>query len=430
MRRLLIFLILLAVIGSPIAFVVTAMEPTPTVGVPPAPQPADAARTKGLLKNLRQAVKSEDTQQQVTISKKEIDSAFIVAARVLPVRGEARISADAATINISTGIPRVPLKGWLNIAITVLPAEGELRVASIKVGPYALPPSLVTPALGLALDLALGDDLGRVALASVDRVSMRSGRVSLGFTMSSDDKEAMLAATKDRVRQGSPFGSEGDVREYYLALDKAAVAGQLPRNGSFAPYVRFAYQSALDSPIPGDEMKALRSAFLALAVYCGERKLQSLVGKVVPEAMMSKRSHCTAVTLAGRTDLRQHFIVSAALKLASDSGLAFAIGEFKELLDANRGGSGFSFDDIAADRAGIRFAEVVFGSDPVPANVGKQLGTLSKESVIFPRISGLPAGLTSAEFKRKFGNADSPAYRKMLANIDNRIDQLAFYSTP
>jgi len=37
--------------------------------------------------------------------------------------------------------------------------------------------------------------------------------------------------------------------------------------------------------------------------------------------------------------------------------------------------------------------------------------------------------MTSAEFKRRFGDADSPAYRQMLANIDTRIDQLVFYAS-
>ena len=284
------------------------------------------------------------------------------------------------------------------------------------------------PALGAALDLALGDDLGSVALNSVDRVSMQSDQVSLSFTISSEDKAAMLAAAKSRARQGSPFGSEEDVREYYVALDAAASDGRIPINGSFAPYLQFAFQAALDRAVSGDQARALRSAFLALAIYCGEPKLQSLVGKVIPDP--SKRSHCRRVTLAGRTDLRQHFIVSAVLKLASDSGLAFAIGEFKELLDANRGGSGFSFDDIAADRAGIRFAEVVFSAEPVQADISQRLRELSRESAIFPSISGLPAGLTRVGFKRQFGDADSAAYRKMLASIDARINQLAFYTSP
>jgi hypothetical protein len=58
------------------------------------------------------------------------------------------------------------------------------------------------------------------------------------------------------------------------------------------------------------------------------------------------------IMLGGRQDLRLHFIVSLGIKVIADSGISFAAGEFKELLDALSGGSGFSFADLAADRAG------------------------------------------------------------------------------
>ena len=427
--RLLVFLFLCALIGGPIFFLVTAMEPSPSVDKPRAAQPGDAARAKAMLKRLREALKSEDAKQRVSITESEINSAFALAARGLPLRGRALISAKSTRINISTGLPKIPVGGWLNVGISILPAANELRLAAVKVGPYELPPGLVMPVLGFALDAALGDGLGRTALSGIDRIAMKPDQISLSFAISADKKAAVLSATKSRMRQGSPFGSEADVRESFLALHKAASEGRLPKQGSFTPYLRFAYQTARDQSAGGDPATALRTAFLALAVYCGEPKLQTLVGTVIPEGMKADAWHCQGATLGGRSDLRQHFIVSAALKLASDSGLAFAVGEFKELLDANRGGSGFSFDDIAADRTGIRFAEVVLGQAKVPAAVDRSLQDLARENDFFPNIAGLPSGMTATEFSRKFGDADSDAYREMLAKIDKRINKLALYTT-
>ena len=54
--------------------------------------------------------------------------------------------------------------------------------------------------------------------------------------------------------------------------------------------------------------------------------------------------------------MHQHFIVPAVLTIAADFGVAFMIVEFKELLDSCKDGNGFSFDDVATDLAGIRFA--------------------------------------------------------------------------
>ena len=427
--RLLFLLLLFALIGGPIVFLVTAMEPAPSVDKPSAAQPGDAARATAMLKRLRKALKSEDAAQRVSITEGELNSAFALAARGLPLRGRAQISAKSTRIDISTGLPQIPIDGWLNVGISILPAANELRLAAVKVGRYELPPGLVMPILGFALDAALGDGLGGTALSSIDRVTMKPDQVSLSFNISADQKAAVLAATKSRIRQGSPFGSEDDVRGFFVALHQAASEGRLPKRGSFAPYLRFSYQSALDRSKDGDEATALRAAFLALAVYCGETKLQSLVGNIIPEGLKAQNWHCREATLAGRSDLRQHFIVSAALKLASDSGLAFAVGEFKELLDANRGGSGFSFDDIAADRTGIRFAEVVLGATTVPIAIDRSLRDLTREADFFPSIAGLPSGMTSAEFSRKFGNADSANYREMLVKIDARINKLALYAS-
>ncbi|MGI9414531.1 MAG: hypothetical protein ACR2PM_12725, partial [Hyphomicrobiales bacterium] len=118
--------------------------------------------------------------------------------------------------------------------------------------------------------------------------------------------------------------------------------------------------------------------------------------------------------------------ISAGLKAASTEGAAFTIGEFKELLDSAGRGSGFSFDDLAADRAGIRFAAALMQSDPQARQA--LLDTMISEQDLFPSISGLPAGLSKTEFERRFGTVDSPAYRDMLATIERRIDALPVFA--
>ncbi|HMO86152.1 MAG TPA: hypothetical protein PKC18_14650, partial [Lacipirellulaceae bacterium] len=63
-------------------------------------------------------------------------------------------------------------------------------------------------------------------------------------------------------------------------------------------------------------------------------------------------------TMRDRPDLTKHFFVSAALVPMLGSQGARSAGLVKEVLDAG-GGSGFSFRDMAANRAGIVFAHAV-----------------------------------------------------------------------
>ena len=69
-----------------------------------------------------------------------------------------------------------------------------------------------------------------------------------------------------------------------------------------------------------------------------------------------------------------------------------AAGLFKEIEDA-RSGSGFSFDDIAADRAGTRFGE--YAANPVSAQkLQRQLSGGIGEKDIMPRSDDLPEFLS------------------------------------
>jgi hypothetical protein len=270
--------------------------------------------------------------------------------------------------------------------------------------------------------------LGSVAIDSIDSLTVKGKTVSLGIVLTPSDRQVLLARIKERLRAVASFSNAEDVRVYYLALDQAAAKGRLPVRGSFLPYLRFAFDLARRRAAKGEAGSEKRSAILALAIYCGHWRIQTLVGEVIPAGMRGRPSRCGSITLGGRGDLRQHFIVSAALEVASNSGLAFAVGEFKELLDSNRGGSGFSFDDLAADLAGVRFAETMLEDRKAIRKRQEWLEGVSSESAIFPELSGLPTGLSEAEFKRRYSAVGSPAYRKVLATIEQRIDRLSFYA--
>lgn len=431
MRIAAVVLFLLLLVLAPVGFLVAAMDSFPLIDVAPTAQAGDAARTKGLIKKLRAAVNAETERHQLLVSEGEINSAFSVASRGLPfLRGKAEVRRDAAQLNLTTSIPGLPIKRWLNLAVVIAPSEKRLELVSVRIGRFSLPPRIIIPILGMGLDMAMGDGLGSVAVNSVNRVTLRGRTASFGIAISPEDREAIAAVAKKQLRAASPFGKTEDVRAYYNALEQATANRQLPTRGSFVKHLRFAFDLADKRAPAGQKAVHMRSAVMALAIYCGLRDLESMIGGVVPEGeSQNSRSSCRGVTLGGRGDLRQHFIVSAALKMASDSGFALAIGEFKELLDSNRGGSGFSFDDLAADRAGIRFAEVVFGPNMTAASAHKRVRGIVGETSIFPNIKDLPSGLSEAEFKRRFGSADSRAYRKMLAQIEARLDRLTFFQT-
>ena len=130
----------------------------------------------------------------------------------------------------------------------------------------------------------------------------------------------------------------------------------------------------------GDIGAEHRAAIIVMAFYVNGKGL----GAIIPAARQWPTPLPLGVTLADRGDLAQHFTISAALAATAGSPLADAVGLYKEL-DDSRSGSGFSFSDLAADRAGTRFGALATGPDMGLRNISRQLQSLDK------RLSSLAA---------------------------------------
>jgi hypothetical protein len=124
--------------------------------------------------------------------------------------------------------------------------------------------------------------------------------------------------------------------------------------------------------------------------------------------------------LAGREDFPLHFLISAALAAEGTGPLSKAIGIYKEVADA-RQGSGFSFNDMAANRAGTRFGERAVAEAP---QLQALLAGGVQEADFMPEVSDLPEFMNEADFARRFGGVGQPAYSKMMAEIESRVAAL------
>ncbi len=99
---------------------------------------------------------------------------------------------------------------------------------------------------------------------------------------------------------------------------------------------------------------------------------------------------------------------SVALQLFGNSKASDAIGELKEFLDSNPGGSGFSFADLMADRAGTRFARLATESEASGTALYKTpLPTALTENDFMPQIQGIPEGISADLFNENYRDVDS-----------------------
>ncbi|PZQ52504.1 MAG: hypothetical protein DI556_02305 [Rhodovulum sulfidophilum] len=410
---------LLACVLSVVLILGLAVQLGPALPPRAAPDAATAGATRDLVTTLRDVMDAEAATGEITLPLAQIRALLTSGERIQRgFRAEAGVDGDALTLRGSVGAPLLPGPLWLNPSLTVAASDEGLRIEHAALGYLPLPPALVRWGIAAAIDRALGPGLGKIALGAITRLEIDPERVTVSYAMSDFDREVLFARVKERVRG---FAGETDVERVYAHLwflDRAGGRQRaLPRRGSFVPYLRHVVARAEG---PGD----MKAALLALTLYCGESALGPAVGAYLSPAMQGN-NHCERTTLGGRDDLKRHFVVSAGIYAARSGEVAFGMGEFKELLDTNEGGSGFSFDDMAADLAGARFAELVLGTPP--EGRAALIARIDSEADVLPPLEGLPTGLPEAEFRARFGGVESPAYQAMIAEINARLDAMPLY---
>jgi hypothetical protein len=211
-------------------------------------------------------------------------------------------------------------------------------------------------------------------------------------------------------------------------LERLVAAGQAipPGEARFGALVQLAFSPPGGEPGNENGVQHNRAAILALGIALGDEKLAKYAGldgesKLVHNAALLR----TGTTLRDRADWVRHFCVSASLAVLENPLVSDAGGLMKEQLDALARGTGFSFCDFAANRAGVRFAEAATNS----AKDAKAMQDLLKNEFItgniLPPIADLPENLTTEQFRDQYGSVGSDPYRRLIFEIETRLNRCA-----
>jgi len=169
----------------------------------------------------------------------------------------------------------------------------------------------------------------------------------------------------------------------------------------------------------GNALEENRAAILVVTFYTLGRPLKS----IIPDAATWPKPVKRVVTVSDRDDFAKHFMVSATIAAYADTTLSDVVGLYKEIEDSQTG-SGFSFNDIAADRAGTKFGEKAVASEDLAQQLQRRVVSGIIDSDLMPHWSDLPEFMPEVEFKRRFGGVGAPAYKQMMQKIDQRVSIL------
>lgn len=191
-------------------------------------------------------------------------------------------------------------------------------------------------------------------------------------------------------------------------------------------YVRQAAQAA--GQLPDEHAKKAFLLGLAIGLDTSDKlRDHAAIGRLVEmiETDDGRRRRLAALgtpTMHGRYDLTQHFSVSCALTALAGEQSARSIGVAKETADS-RGGSGFSFRDLAADLAGATFAKHLIDSKIRLPDIASSFFV----ETYLPAVKDLPEGLSEEEFERQFGSTTDKRFHDKMAAIQRRIAELPGY---
>ncbi len=331
-------------------------------------------------------------------------------------------------------LPNNPFGKYINFTGTIIPSQDGLNIHNVSLGNIELPGGLAVSLAEVLLNQMLtGKATGTKLVNSIDSITVDNSRLTLIYHTIPNIRQ-IFEETKERVKKiRDDLALLGDpklVKLYYHKLcdfNKQGIsfAGKTVPLGLYLNTAfSFAEKRSNVGKNPVDENKA---SLLALSIFLGTTNFNSIIGAIDKKTLRKCQPRGRKIVLNNRVDLRLHFIYSAGLKVISDSGISFTIGEYKELLDSQEGGSGFSFADLAADRSGIRFAEQAMDSFGA-MHIQRMAAELIQKKVFFPSIAGFPEGMPQHLFEQR-GGIEGDYYKKYLAMINERIENLPLYSS-
>jgi hypothetical protein len=425
-----ILLFILALFVGIACISVLTIESKPLVEHKQALNTETAKHAKALSARVIESLRVKNKPVDLVIKRQELEGMLTIARRAFPnLQGQFKLTENSLAVALSLPISQSVLGQYVNVSFRVLPSNNGLDLDYVQIGRLSLSGKIFLNLSEFFLDYFLQQDLVTTLLDSVKSVALTHQQVLISYQLPKGldfrgNDQSQLAKLRDKL---SLFGDPELIAHYYQKLlDYKPERHQV----SLAEYVSLVFSEARQRTLSQSvEIRAEnQAAILALATYFGSYRFEYLIGNVKKSKQLKQSNFSRRATLAGRIDLQQHFIYSAAIQIFANQGVGDVIGELKELIDSSDGGSGFSFADLMADRAGVRFANIATGSDQSALALQKLMAQEPLlEDQLFPSIIDLPEGISEADFKAYYQNAESANYLNLVASIDQRLEKIAVY---
>lgn len=337
-----------------------------------------------------------------------VDNAFnYVTTTRMSSRSAIRLDESSASARFTRSFNSPLGRRFLNLQVELAETNALPQLESVRLGVLPIPGPLARWAWNEALQKTEWQAQWTTAITALQQVELdgQAQRVRVRFHWD----PAFLTQAVQSVIPAEEIARLQRTQTLLVDLLQQNRSGAIPLVRLLPPLLQ-AEQGGIEQH---------RAALLVLGSFLIDKPLDN----IIPEARNWPMAPPLKVVLHNRHDSAQHFIVSAMLTAWSDQRISDAIGLYKEILDKQQG-SGFSFADLAADRAGTLFGNSLQqGRTDLRAAFTAPL----EDHHLMPSPLGLPEFLNADDFRDRFGDTRSPTYQRKLSEIEQSLRELPLY---
>ncbi len=336
-----------------------------------------------------------------------------------PTRADLQLSPGQADLQLSIELPAPDAWRWrwLNLDTRWHQAPAAAlwpTLESVRIGHLPLPASLSGWLLHQAARQALGEKDLMLARSLLRELIFDTHGMDLRYDWQPDVARQLASRLwPDAERERLRF-----YQTELVALSEQAGEGP---SAPLTPWLQALLQRAASRSQGRVEVAAAehRALILTLGLYASGQTW----GRFIPEARDWPQPARRVLLLGGREDFALHLLISAVIAIEGGGPVADAIGLYKEMADS-RGGSGFSFNDLAMDLAGKRLGLL---SQQAPLRLQGLAAGPMQESDFTPTVADLPEFLSAEQFQRDYGGTDGAPYKALMGRIDARVAALPWF---
>ncbi len=426
--KLLLLLSFIMFFIAPVALFVLSIEKIPLINEHQNLSYDNMNRVKKIIEKAKPSQMRRKQTKKFTISEPDLN---LVASyginqgfKVENLFTQIQLSENHIKLQSTYRLPSTPMGDYLNVIVGFKAQGPKIEIENVKIGRVIIPGVIIKPVILLIDRLLMDYGFYQDVKVNSDAIKNISVQKKLLTVLYEWDPKAIANLQESGKYLLISDEHQDRLLVYYdhlARIVKPYKGKKISIARILQPMFEFAAGQSTISNNPIMENKAL---IQVLAIYSTNNRINDFIRKE-RQGKINRPVRVTMI-LKGRNDLTKHYLVSAGISVSAGSAIANFIGLAKEVDDSD-GGSGFSFADLAADKAGVSFGELAIASTNNALLLQKKMSGPLKESYFMPAIDRLPEGILKIEFKKKYKDLDSKTYALVNDEISSRIKKCRVY---